>query len=152
MVKTSIRQSSRRSTKRRLSKCSSKKCYSWLSLGLVKKFEKYAKERGVSKVARGETKSTQTDMGFMQAYKKMGGKRMKMYNYPVKRSRPDGQTWGQRRDAFCVRHGAQMKKNNRKSYETSGKYEGLPTRQHTGMIMWACSPDSSKLSSVARKL
>ena len=143
---------SKRKTRTR-SSCKTKKCYPWLSLGLVKKFERYAKERGVSKVARGETKSSQTDMGFLQAYKKASGSKSRLATMPVKRTRPDGQTWKARRDAFCARHGAQMKKNSRKLYETSGKYEGLPTRQHTGMIMWACSPSgASKLNSIANKL
>lgn len=124
-----------------------------MSLGLVRKFEKYAKDRGVSKVARGEEKSSQSDMGFLQAYKKASGSSSRLANMPIKKSKPNGQTWANRRNAFCARHGAQMKKNHRKLYETSGKYNGLPTRQHTGMIIWACSPDNStKLNTIAKKL
>lgn len=116
----------------------------WLSLDLVVAFENYAKERGVSKVARGEVQSKVTDMGFMEAYKKVKGDIKKMRKFPVNKSNPEGQTWAERRNAFCKRHTAQMKINKRPSIETSGKFRGLPTRQETGLIMWACSNLSEK--------
>lgn len=112
----------------------------WMSLSAANAWKAYAKERGVSKVARGETKSSQTDVGFMQAYSQCNGRVTCMRNKPVKRSKPDGQTWDERRLAFIKRHWAQMKRNNRPLFETSGKWKGLPTRQHTGLIMWAWSP------------
>jgi hypothetical protein len=93
-----------------------------------------------STVPCGETKSSQTDMGFLQAHKKA-----RFATMPVEQTQPDGQTWKERRYAFCARHGAQITKNSRKLCETSG--------QHAGMIMWACLPYGvSKLNSVANKL
>lgn len=119
--------------------------YPFLSLRKANKYKQLAKERGVSKVARGEVKSTQTDMGFMEAYAKVGGRKDRLKTFPVKKSKPDGQTWWERRNAFNARHLAQMKKNNRPFFETKGKYKGTPTRQHLGLIMWAYSPYPSKL-------
>lgn len=119
--------------------------FPFLSLQKVKKYKALAKERGVSKVARGELKSNQTDMGFVEAYEKVKGKKDKLKIFPVKKYKPEGQTWLERRNAFNARHLAQMKKNNRPFFETKGKYKDTPTRQHLGLIMWAYSPYPSKI-------
>ena len=125
--------------------------YPFLSLSLANKFKPLAKERGVSKVARGVQKSTQSDMGFMQAYAKVNGRHSSLKTFPVKKSKPEGQTWLERRESFCARHLAQMRKNKRPFFETSGKYKGTPTRQHLGLIMWAYSPYPERLRSVLHK-
>ena len=119
--------------------------FPFMSLSKANKYKALAKERGVSKVARGEVKSTQTDMGFMEAYAKVGGRKDRLKTFPVRRSNPEGQTWWERRNAFNARHLAQMRKNNRPFFETKGKYKGTPTRQHLGLIMWAYSPYAYKL-------
>lgn len=116
--------------------------FKYLPLSKVKKFIKLAKERGVSKVARGEVQSKQTDLGFIEAYKKVNGSISKMKSFPVKRTNPDGQTWNERREAFVARHLTQMRRNNIPLFEKSGKYKGTPTRQHLALIMWAYSPSS----------
>jgi len=110
---------------------------SWITLDTAKKFEKYAKERGVSKVARGEEDSTQSDKGFFEMYKKHKGDYKLLESVLIKKG--SVQNWRQRRNNFCSRHIAQMKINKIDSIEKSGKYKGLPTRQETGLIMWACS-------------
>ena len=123
----------------------------WIPVDLAKKFENYAKERGVSKVARGEKASSQSDRGFFEVYKSNGGNYKRLQQIPIKKG--SEQNWRQRRNNFCGRHSAQMKKNNRPSVESTGKYAGLPTRQETGMIMWACSHLSiSELRKMAKKL
>ena len=121
------------------------KRFPYMSLRIVNKYKELACERGVSKVARGEVKSTQTDMGFMEAYSKVGGRKDRLKTFPVKRSKPEGQTWWERRNAFNTRHLAQMKKNNRPFFETKGKYKDTPTRQHLALIMCAYSPYDSIL-------
>ena len=45
----------------------------YMTLAAANFFLPYAKERGVSKVARGESKSTVTSEGFMQAYARVKG-------------------------------------------------------------------------------
>lgn len=123
----------------------------WVPVDLAKKFENYAKERGVSKVARGEIASSQSDLGFFEVYKSNGGNYKRLEHIPIKQH--SGQNWRQRRNNFCERHSAQMRKNSRPSVEETGKYKGLPTRQETGMIMWACSHlSNSELRKMAKKL
>lgn len=138
----------KRSQKRKKStqkKTCRKESFPWISLKTASLFLKYADTRNVSKVARGKVQSKQTALGFMEAYNKANGSKQKMAQFSVKKKTPGmkkddtDQTWAERRAAFCKRHTAQQLKNNRKFIETTGKYKGLPTRQETGKIMWACS-------------
>lgn len=127
--------------------------FPYISLKTADLFDKYAELRKVSEVARGKKKSKQSDMGFMQAYRKVKGKQDKLRGFPIKKSKPEGQDWWIRRENFCARHLAQMKKNKRPNFEKTGKYKGLPTRQHTGLIIWACAAvPESKLKEIAKKL
>lgn len=87
-----------------------------LSLSLVKKFENYAEQRGVSKVARSQR-------GFLTQYKNGN-------------LTPE---WKAKREAFIARHLAKAKKDNEPTLEQSGKYKGMPTRRETALIMWAFS-------------
>lgn len=132
------------------------KSFKWITLSTANKYKKYAKERNVSKVARGEQKSNQTALGFMQAYNIAKGNKNIMRNFSVKKTKPGNvngdQTWADRRKAFCIRHTAQQKTQNDPPIEEKGKYKGLPTRRETGKIMWACSSLSeSKLKSLIKK-
>jgi hypothetical protein len=91
------------------------KKYRWMSYSSAAKHIPEAKDRGVSKVARGRS-------GFMGVYKRAGSSK-KMF----KKSYTDTQTWGQRRNAFIKRHMAQYKKN--------------PTRRRwLALAMWAYKP------------
>jgi hypothetical protein len=112
----------------------------FLSLRTLKLYEEIAKKRGVSKVARGEVKSNVSDKGFYEIYKHIKGNKSQLRNIPIRKG--SSQNWLQRRNNFCNRHYSQMKKNKRNFFETSGKFKGLPTRQHLGLIFWACSPYS----------
>lgn len=114
--------------------------YYKIPLPLAIKLEELAKERGVSKVARGEVKSTKTTKGFLQVAKQKKGNLKALEKEPVKKG--SSQTWANRRDGFCSRHAAQASK--RKKIETKGKYKGTPTRQQLGMIMWMCSSMTPK--------
>lgn len=91
----------------------------WMSLSLARKFEDMAKDLGVSKVAR-------SSRGFFTQYKKAQG-------------HPDRLTewWRNRRNNFVKRHMAQVK-----AHGESLVKDGLPTRRHLALIMWAYSPMS----------
>jgi hypothetical protein len=112
------RSSPRRSSPRRSSPRRSRKrgaAYRWMSYSAAAKYIPDAKERGVSKVARGRG-------GFMGVYKRMGSsKKMKQADFTKT------QTWGRRRENFIKRHMAQYKKN--------------PTRRRwLALVMWAYKP------------
>jgi hypothetical protein len=109
----------------------------YMTLPAANFFLKYAKDRGVSKVARGESKSTVTKIGFMQAYAKAKGDHKKLKTMMATPT----QTWDERRNNFVARHMAQLDAHGEALYETSGKYKGWPTRRHLGLIMWAMTPD-----------
>ena len=89
--------------------------YRWMSYASAAKHIPEAKEKGVSKVARGRS-------GFMGVYKRVGSsKNMDKESYT------ETQTWGRRRNAFIKRHMAQYKKN--------------PTRRRwLALAMWAYKP------------
>jgi hypothetical protein len=109
----------------------------YMTLAAANFFLKYAKARGVSKVARGESKSAVTKIGFMQAYAKAKGDHKKLKTMMA----TPRQTWDERRNNFVARHMAQVTKRGEDLYETAGKYKGWPTRRHLGLIMWAMTPD-----------
>lgn len=109
----------------------------YMTLAAANFFLKYAKARGVSKVARGEAKSSATSMGFMQAFAKAKGDPKKL----TKMQATANQTWAERRDNFVRRHMAQVTLHGEKLWETAGRYKGQPTRRHLGLIMWAMTPD-----------
>jgi hypothetical protein len=109
----------------------------YMTLAAANFFLKYAKARGVSKVARGESKSAVTKIGFMQAYAKAKGNHKKLQTMMA----TPRQTWDERRNNFVARHMAQVTKRGEDLYETAGKYKGWPTRRHLGLIMWAMTPD-----------
>lgn len=111
--------------------------YNWLSLAKVKKYVPLAERLNVSRVARGVERSPETDVGFVEAYEQCRGSRACMDRKPVKASRPNGQTWGQRRSAFIDRHLAAIHARALPLYEDDDR---TPTRVHLALIMWAYSP------------
>lgn len=156
-IKRKSRKSKSRKSRKRVASKKVQSSFKWISLSTANAYKNYAKEREVSKVARGEQKSSQTALGFMQAYNKAKGKREIMRNFSVKKTTPGNpgkdQTWAQRRNAFCKRHTAQQSSQKDPPLETKGKYKGLPTRRETGKIMWACSSLSeSKLKNLLKKM
>lgn len=93
--------------------------YSWLPLSSIKKYEKMAREKNVSEVARSSS-------GFLGQYKRAGGNKSEM-----------SEKWRKKRHAFISRHEAQRKEQNAPLFEN-----GEPTRRHLALIMWAYSPSS----------
>lgn len=106
--------------------------YPMLALSTVSRLEPLADARGVSRVARGPG-------GFLPAYRQAGGSRTKL---------PDA--WKRKRDGFIARHLAQVQDNDEPLWETSGRWEGSPTRRHLALAMWAYSPDAAQLAAFAR--
>jgi len=91
-----------------------------LSLAEVKRWEPLAASSGVSDVARGPS-------GFLTAYKRAGGRLDRL-----------SEDWRAKREAFIARHMAQAK--NERMFD-----DGLPTRRHLALIMWAYSPEAARL-------
>lgn len=106
----------------------------FIPLKLAQKFEKLAALRGVSAVARGESKSSQTEGGFFETAKRVHGNVDRLKRMPVRKGA--SQTWWERRNAFCIRHYVQQVKHREPNIETSGKFKGTPTRRELGLIMW----------------
>lgn len=91
-----------------------------LSLAEVKRWEPLAASSGVSEVARGPS-------GFLTAYKRAGGRLDRL-----------SEAWRTKREAFIARHMAQAK--DERMFD-----DGLPTRRHLALIMWAYSPEAARL-------
>lgn len=92
-----------------------------LSLATIAKYEPLAQILGVSEVAR-------SSRGFLSAYKRAGS----YSRLPEK--------WKAKREAFIARHMAQVNLHGEKLWAN-----GEPTRRHLALIMWAYSPNASKL-------
>ena len=117
------------------------KKYPWLSLDIIKKYEKIAELYGVSEVARGIKKGTKTDKGFLEMYKEVKGKANKLQYIPVKLNRPSGQDYWSYRISFIKSRLGQIKHMKTPLYYKDGKYKGLPTKQHIILILHGYSPN-----------
>lgn len=94
----------------------------YLSEATVNRWRPLAAKLGVSSVAR-------SSKGFLSAYRRAGGDPNRLSDY-----------WANRRDNFVKRHMAQVKKRGEPLWE-----DGVPTRRHLALIMWAYSPTASRL-------
>lgn len=97
--------------------------YPYLALSLVSAFEPAARQRGVSEVAR-------SPRGFLAAYRRAGGDWRRL---PA--------SWVAKRDGFVARHLAQLEGRGEPLVDD----EGMPTRRHLALIMWAYSPVGTRL-------
>jgi hypothetical protein len=125
-----------------------KRKYEYLDIKVVKRFEKLAKEYGVSEVSRGIKKASRSDKGFLVMYKKFNGNKQKLSFTPVKKNNPSGQDYDSMRETFINSRLGQMKKAKTKLYYTSGKYKGMPTKQHIILIMYAYSPEPNVIKKI----
>jgi len=91
--------------------------YPWLALDEIAEWEDVADALGVSEVARGRS-------GFLPQYKRAGGDPSML-----------SEKWIRKRNGFVARHMAQMEDED--WYEE----DGIPTRRHLALIMWAYSPE-----------
>ena len=98
-----------------------------LPLSVIAMYEPLARKLGVSRVAR-------SSKGFLTAYKRAGGRLSSMT-----------EAWRRKREAFIARHKAQALANDEPLW-----IDGLPTRRHLAMIMWAWSPRPKDLRARAK--
>lgn len=92
-----------------------------LPLDVVELYVPLARAMGVSVVARSRR-------GFLPAFRRAGGDLSRM-----------SEQWQRKREGFIARHRAQALKND----EPLWLYDGLPTRRHLAVIMWAWSPSDA---------
>lgn len=123
--------------------------YPYLDLDLIKKYEKLADIYNISRVSRGLEKSTKSDKGFLKVYKQVKGKYGKLSFMPIYKKYPEKGDYDILREKFINARLAQMK--NSPLYYTTGKYKGLPTKQHLVLIMNAYSPDPKGLKKIIIK-
>ena len=114
--------------------------YSFLKMDFIKKFYPLANKYKVSEKARGLVKPKTSDKGFLQVYSKVKNPN-KLKNCPVKKSKPDGANWFKTRENRLNAKIGQMKSMNIKYFDK----DGVPTKMHVILIMWAYSPYVNKL-------
>lgn len=112
----------------------------FLPYELVHKYEKLADYYGISKAARGIEQPKTTDKGFVRVYEKAKTPD-NLEKIPVKKSNPNGANWLQTRNNRVKAKLGQMQKMKLPFYDK----DGLPTKMHTILIMWAYSPDEKKI-------
>lgn len=120
--------------------------YKYLPYSVVHKFEKLADYYGISKSARGIEQPKTTDKGFVRVYEKAQTPE-KLEKIPVRKEKPEGANWRQTRNNRVAAKLGQMKKMNIPFYDENG----LPTKMHTILIMWAYSPDEKKIAKIDLK-
>lgn len=108
--------------------------FEYLSLNIIKKYEKYAEMYNVSRVNRGLDKSIKTDKGFLVVYRELKKPERLLTHFATKNT-----TWHKYRENQIRAKYAQMRKYNIPLYTADNK----PTKMHTILIMWAFSPDKS---------
>lgn len=94
----------------------------YLPLQLIEAYVPVARSLGVSEVARSR-------IGFLAQYRRARGDPNRLSDY-----------WADRRDAFVARHMAQVRARGEPLWR-----DGVPTRRHLALIMWAYSPTTSRL-------
>ena len=94
----------------------------YLPLDLCEAYVPLARKLGVSEVARSRA-------GFMGQYRRAQGDPNRLNDW-----------WAQRRDNFVARHMAQVKARKEPLWR-----DGMPTRRHLALIMWAYSPTPERL-------
>ena len=92
----------------------------------------------ISDKARGLAKPTKSDVGFKVMWKSMAkGDKKKLRNMPIMVSKPDGNTWDKHRNNYIKRRISMLGNTKNGLYYSNG----LPSKLHINMIMWAYSPD-----------
>jgi hypothetical protein len=127
------------------------KSYPYLPLNIINKYEKLADEYNISRVARGLDKATKTDEGFLVVYRRIKGNPSKMPYQLIHKNKPMGLDWDKSRYNFINSRLGQIKHAKLSLFNKDGKYKGLPTIQHTVMIMNGYSPYPEKLKEIIKK-
>lgn len=126
------------------------KPYPYLSLKLINAYEKLGDKYNISRVARGLDKATKTDEGFLVVYRRVKGNAQKMPYQLIHKNKPMGLDWDKSRYNFINSRLGQIKHSKVGLYNKTGKYDGLPTIQHTVLIMNGYSPDEEKLKKILK--
>jgi len=101
----------------------------YLSLWLIDQYMSAARKLGVSAVAR-------SPRGFMTAYRRAGGDPNRLSDH-----------WARKRDNFVSRHMSQVKAHGEPLWK-----DGVPTRRHLALIMWAYSPTPARVAKLASRM
>ena len=112
-----------------------KKDPEFLPYSLVHKFEKLADYYNISRGARGLEKPKTSDKGFVRVFEDEQNP-LKLEKIPVKKNKPDGANWLQTRNNRVRAKLGQLVKMNIPWFDENG----IPTKMHTILIMWAFSP------------
>jgi hypothetical protein len=72
----------------------------------------------------------------MTAYRRAGGDPNRLSEH-----------WARKRDNFVSRHMAQVKAHGEPLWQ-----DGVPTRRHLALIMWAYSPSPARLAKLAARM
>lgn len=107
----------------------------FLSYKIVHSIEPLAEYYNISRGARGLDKPTTSDEGFVRVYEKIKEPK-NLENIPIKKSNPKGANWLQNRNNRVRAKLGQMIKMNIPWFDKNG----VPTKMHTILIMWAFSP------------
>ena len=121
--------------------------YPFLSKELIKKFEPLAEKYNISRKARGLDKPTTTNKGFQPVFFSVSSPK-KLKDCPVRKNKPDGLNWWKARENRVKAKLGQMKSMNLPFFDENG----IPTKMHTILIMWAYSPYPEKLKKIKLNL
>ena len=114
--------------------------YPFLKLWIIRSYEKLAKYYNISLKARGIEKPTTSDEGFLVVYRRFKGNINKLKNCPIRKDKPNGDNWFNKRNNQVKAKYSQAKKMKLKLFHDDGDLKNLPTKIHINMIMWAYSP------------
>ena len=114
--------------------------YPFLPINIINKYEKLAEYYNISRKARGLNNPVTSDEGFLVVFRKLKGNLKKLKQCPIKKSKPDGDNWFNKRNNQVKAKFSQSKKMKLKLFHNNGPLKDLPTKIHVNMIMWAYSP------------
>lgn len=112
----------------------------FLPYNLVHKYEKLAEYYNISRGARGLEKPVTSDEGFVRVYERVK-KSKDLEKIPVKKEKPQGANWLQTRNNRVRAKLGQLMKMKIPWFDKNG----IPTKMHTILIMWAFSPSPEYL-------
>ncbi|XP_043669002.1 uncharacterized protein LOC122629536 [Vespula pensylvanica] len=104
--------------------------FNYLSIDVIRAFEPLAKKYDIE------------DKGILKAYEEVDGDYKKLRTLQVPES---DLTWDKKRNKFLREFVDRMKEEDISWFETDGDLQSLPTKEHARCIMWAYSPDPTKL-------
>jgi len=118
----------------------------FLPYNLVHKYEKLADYYNISRGARGLEKPVTSDEGFVRVYERVK-KSKDLEKIPVKKEKPQGANWLQTRNNRVRAKLGQLVKMKIPWFDKNG----IPTKMHTILIMWAFSPSPEYLEKLDLK-